>query len=261
MEYLEGEDLRARLQKGPLAVEELTALSVQIADALDAAHARGIVHRDIKPANIFLTTRGQVKIMDFGLAKLAYMATPADTDASQAPTAAMEQQLTSRGTTIGTVAYLSPEQARGEDLDARTDLFSFGVVLYEMVTGRSPFLGTTTALTFVSILQNTPVSPPQARPGVPAELERIIAKALAKDRTARYQTAAAMRADLNRLRRVAAAPLCRRRKRPPRVPPPCRFRLAVCGAAGVSQSRSRVRSLTAGSLVHGFDPNGGFVAR
>jgi len=206
MEYLEGEDLRARLQKGPLAVEELTALSVQIADALDAAHARGIVHRDIKPANIFLTTRGQVKIMDFGLAKLAYMATSADTGASQAPTAAMEQQLTSTGTTIGTVAYMSPEQARGEDLDARTDLFSFGVVLYEMVTGKSPFLGTTTALTFVSILQNTPVSPAQARPGVPAELERIIAKALAKDRTARYQTAAEMRADLNRLRRVAGVP-------------------------------------------------------
>ena len=203
MEHLEGEDLRARLQKAPLELDELTRLAIQMADALEAAHTRGIVHRDIKPANLFLTTRGQIKIMDFGLAKLAFCGTPAETGASQAPTAAMDQQLTSPGTAIGTVAYMSPEQARGEDLDARTDLFSFGVVLYEMATRKSPFLGTTTALTFVSILQTTPEAPGQLRPGLPRELDGIISKALQKNRAERYQSAAEVRADLKRVRRGA----------------------------------------------------------
>ena len=192
LEYLEGEDLRARLQRGPLAVGELLEFAVQTADALEAAHARGIVHRDIKPANLFITTRGQIKIMDFGLAKLAGAAS-ADTGA---PTQPIDHQLTSPGSTIGTVAYMSPEQARGEDLDPRTDLFSFGVVLYEMVTGKSPFLGITTALTFVSILQNQPAPPRQARPEIPSGLERIITRALEKDRALRYASAAEMLADL-----------------------------------------------------------------
>ena len=200
MEHMEGETLKDRISRAPLSIEETVDFAVQIADGLDGAHAAGIVHRDVKPANIFLTTRGQAKIMDFGLAKLSRLSQQIS-DTSQAVTEAIDTMVTNPGSTVGTVAYMSPEQARGQDIDARTDLFSFGVVLYEMATGQQPFLGGTMALMFVSILERDPEAPSKKRPDLPPELERIILKALEKDRTLRYQSAAELRTDLKRLRR------------------------------------------------------------
>jgi TolB-like protein/Flp pilus assembly protein TadD len=200
MELLEGETLRDRLGPGPLRLESLLDLGSQIADALETAHARGIMHRDIKPANIFVTRRGQAKLLDFGLAKQSDF--PGESGGNTAlPTAMAERNLTSPGTAIGTVAYMSPEQARGEPLDARSDVFSCGAVLYEMATGRQPFSGNTSAVIFDAILNKTPVSPVKLNPELPAELERIVNTALEKDRDLRYQSASELKTDLRRLKR------------------------------------------------------------
>jgi pimeloyl-ACP methyl ester carboxylesterase/predicted Ser/Thr protein kinase len=235
MELLEGNTLHDLIAGRPLNNDVLLELAIQIADGLDAAHARGIVHRDIKSANIFITQRSQAKILDFGVASLTREGESVAALRSSAETVSNENALTTPGMTLGTIAYMSPEQARAEPLDRRTDLFSFGAVLYEMATGLTPFPGNAPAVIFAALLERTPVPVTRLNPGVQPELERIIAKALEKDRNVRYQGAADMRADLLRLQRgsvkaTTAVPASDSKRTPAASRPDVRFCVAADGA-------------------------------
>ena len=243
MELLEGETLRDRLGPGPLKLDALLDLGTQIADALEAAHARGILHRDIKPANIFVTKRGHAKLLDFGLAKQAELPGGAAGDTAAA-TAMREEHLTSPGSALGTVAYMSPEQARGEPLDARSDVFSCGAVLYEMATGRQPFTGNTSAVIFEAILNRAPVPPVKLNPSLPEELTRIVNIALEKDRDLRYQSAAELKSELRRLKRDSESAASGKTAAAAPPPPKNRWRTPIAIVAALALASATIWIVT-----------------